>query len=172
MDTIEKLTALRQQMAAVGADYYLIPSQDAHQSEYVAAYWRARAYFSHFTGSAGTLLVDKEEAFLWVDGRYHIQAEQQTAGSGITVFKMGLPGVPNMEDWMKEHMQAGERVAYDGRMISIQMGERESPFCVRRIWRVESGQIDRDCRRIRSSRLAPPIRGKAERRSWRGFASI
>ena len=124
MDTVEKLTALRQQMAAVGADYYLIPSQDAHQSEYVAEYWRARAYFSGFTGSAGTLLVGKEEAFLWVDGRYHIQAEQQTAGSGITVFKMGLPGVPNLDDWMKEHIQAGEHVAYDGRMISMQMGER------------------------------------------------
>lgn len=124
MDTVEKLTALRQQMAAVGADYYLIPSQDAHQSEYVAEYWRARVYFSGFTGSAGTLLVGKEEAFLWVDGRYHIQAEQQTAGSGITVFKMGLPGVPNLDDWMKEHIQAGEHVAYDGRMISMQMGER------------------------------------------------
>ena len=62
MNTAEKLAALRQKMADIGADYYMIPSQDAHQSEYVAEYWRARAYFSGFTGSAGTLLVGKEKA--------------------------------------------------------------------------------------------------------------
>lgn len=123
MNTAEKLAALRQKMADIGADYYMIPSQDAHQSEYVAEYWRARAYFSGFTGSAGTLLVGKEEAYLWVDGRYHIQAEQQTDGDQITLFKRGLPGVPEMEDWMKDHIRSGERVAYDGRMVSMQTGE-------------------------------------------------
>ena len=75
MEITERLEALREQMRKAGMDYYIIPSQDAHQSEYVAEYWRARAYFSGFTGSAGVLVVGLDGAYLWVDGRYHIQAE-------------------------------------------------------------------------------------------------
>lgn len=123
MEVTERLKALREQMQAEGMDYYVIPSQDAHQSEYVADYWRARTYFSGFTGSAGTLIVTMEGAYLWVDGRYHIQAEKETKNNGITLYKMGLPGVPKMEDWLKEHVKSGQCVGYDGRMMSMQLGE-------------------------------------------------
>lgn len=123
MQVIERLEALRAQMALEGMDFYIIPSQDAHQSEYVAGYWRSRAWFSGFTGSAGTLIVTAEGAYLWVDGRYHIQAEQEVAGSTITLFKMGLPDVPKMDDWMKENVKPGQVVGCDGRMIGMQMGK-------------------------------------------------
>ena len=120
----ERLAALRQEMAKVGADYYIIPSQDAHQSEYVAGYWRARAYFSGFTGSAGTLIVTKNEACVWADGRYHIQVVKETEGTDVTPVKMGLPGVPSPNEWLKEHVKEGETVAYDGRTFSTK-GSKE-----------------------------------------------
>ena len=120
----ERLAALREEMVKAGADYYVIPSQDAHQSEYVAGYWRARAYFSGFTGSAGTLIVTKDEAYVWADGRYHIQVVKETEGTGVTPVKMGLPGVLSPNEWLEKHVQAGETVAYDGRTFSTK-GSRE-----------------------------------------------
>ena len=63
----------------------MIPTADFHQSEYVGEYFKSRSYMSGFTGSAGTLVVTLTEAGLWNDGRYFIQAEQQLAGSTITL---------------------------------------------------------------------------------------
>ena len=124
MEITERLEALREQMRKAGMDYYIIPSQDAHQSEYVAEYWRARAYFSGFTGSAGVLVVGLDGAYLWVDGRYHIQAEKETKNTGITLYKMGLPGVPGLEEWLAEHAVQGTVVGCDGRMVSAQLGKQ------------------------------------------------
>ncbi len=124
MKITERLEALREQMRKAGMDYYIIPSQDAHQSEYVAEYWRARAYFSGFTGSAGVLVVGLDGAYLWVDGRYHIQAEKETQNTGITLYKMGLPGVPGLEEWLAEHAVQGTVVGCDGRMVSAQLGKQ------------------------------------------------
>lgn len=74
MKVTERLEKLRKIMKDKGIDYYIIPSEDAHQSEYVCEHYRGRAYMSGFTGSAGTLLVGLENAILWTDGRYFIQA--------------------------------------------------------------------------------------------------
>ena len=65
---------LREAMKRNNINYYIIPSSDPHQSEYVSEHYRGRAYISGFTGSAGTLLVGENEAKLWTDGRYFIQA--------------------------------------------------------------------------------------------------
>ncbi len=77
-DRIEKL---RQLMKENKMDAYIIPSFDAHQGEYVADHWKARHWISGFTGSAGTVVITLEDAGLWTDGRYYIQAE--TAASRI-----------------------------------------------------------------------------------------
>ena len=69
MTVTEKLNALRMQMRKKKLDYYVILSQDAHQSEYVSDYWRSRAYFSGFTGSAGTLVVTLDRACLLYTSR-------------------------------------------------------------------------------------------------------
>ena len=124
MTTNEKLDALRSAMREAGIDVYLIPSQDAHQSEYVADYWRARAWASGFTGSAGTLVITQEKACLWADGRYHIQAEKQVAGSRIELFKDGLAGVPTLNTWLAENVAAGSVVGFDGRTVSHDAFER------------------------------------------------
>lgn len=105
-------------MKEVGADWYLVLTDDFHASEYVGEYFKCRAYVSGFTGSAGTLLVGPDFAGLWTDGRYFLQAGQQLEGSGITLCKMGEPGVPTLPDYLKAHLQPGQVLAYDGRTVN------------------------------------------------------
>lgn len=92
----EQLTKLRALMAARHIDAYLIPTTDFHGSEYVNDYFKCRRYVSGFTGSAGTLLVTPDEAWLWTDGRYFLQAADQLAGTGIGLMKEKEPGVPTI----------------------------------------------------------------------------
>lgn len=119
MKVTERLEKLRKIMKDKGIDYYIIPSEDAHQNEYVCEHYRGRAYMSGFTGSAGTLLVGLENAILWTDGRYFIQALDELKGSGIEMFKMRIPGWPSLLDWLKENAKAGETIAFDGKVFSI-----------------------------------------------------
>lgn len=111
------LIALRQAMAHKGVDWYLIPTDDFHSSEYVGAYFMCRKYVSGFTGSAGTLLVSQTWAGLWTDGRYFLQAAQQLEGSGIELMKSGEPDVPKLTDYLQQHLQGGV-LGFDGRTIN------------------------------------------------------
>lgn len=113
----KRLERLREQMRDAGVAVYVIPSSDCHESEYVCAYYRAREYLSGFTGSAGTLVVTLEEAGLWTDGRYFIQAEKQLAGSGIRLFRSGEPGVPKIRDYVGQKLPEGGRLGFDGRVM-------------------------------------------------------
>ncbi|EGT3617106.1 aminopeptidase P family protein [Clostridium perfringens] len=119
MKVTERLEALRKVMKEKGIDYYIIPSGDAHQSEYVCEYYRGRAYMSGFTGSAGTLLVGLNKAILWTDGRYFIQALDELKGSSIEMFKMRIPGWPTLAEWLKENSKDGECIAFDGKVFSL-----------------------------------------------------
>lgn len=118
-DRIEKLRAL---MRSEGIEYYVIPSADYHNSEYVAEFFRAREYFSGFTGSAGTLVVGLSEAYLWTDGRYFIQAAAELEGSGIGLMKMGEPGVPAVSACLEEKMKEGAVIGFDGRCVPCGKG--------------------------------------------------
>ena len=113
-----KLEKLRNLMNEAGIDYYVIPTDDFHASEYVGDYFQARAYISGFSGSAGTLLAGKEFAGLWTDGRYFLQASMQLEGSGITLMKMGVEGVPSLTEYLKEHLNADMTLGFDGRCVS------------------------------------------------------
>ena len=97
-----ELTALPEQMRKHNIDWYLIPSSDPHGSEYLNPHFRCREYISGFTGSAGTLLVGMEEAYLWTDGRYFIQAASQLSGSGISLMKSGEKDVPTVIQFLKD----------------------------------------------------------------------
>ena len=118
-----KLEKLRSLMNGAGIDYYVIPTDDFHASEYVGDYFQAREYISGFTGSAGTLLVGKEFAGLWTDGRYFLQAEDELAGSGIRLMKMGVEGVPSIVDYLKENLTADGTLGFDGRCVSADFVE-------------------------------------------------
>ncbi|MDR1664365.1 MAG: aminopeptidase P family N-terminal domain-containing protein, partial [Clostridiales bacterium] len=119
MTAAEKLSALRARMDERGLDAYIVVSADAHQSEYVSDYWRGRAWLSGFDGSAGKVAVIRDEAGLWTDGRYFIQAENQIKGSGITLYKMDVDGVPELNEWLKEKLPENGRLGFDGRTVSV-----------------------------------------------------
>ena len=116
MNNLEKL---REAMEEENIDYYIIPSSDSHQSEYVAEHFKGREFISGFTGSAGVLLVGLKEAFLWTDGRYFIQAERELNGSGISLMKMRTPGYPTIEEWIKKNIKTEKTLGFDGRLFSV-----------------------------------------------------
>lgn len=118
MNVNEKIKKLREEMKRIGVQAYIIPSSDAHLSEYVAAHWQGRAYLSGFTGSAGTLVVTMTESGLWTDGRYFIQAESELATSEIRLFKMAQPGVPTITEYLAANLKSDETVGFDGKVLS------------------------------------------------------
>lgn len=124
MDIAERINRLRKLMQDMQIDYYYITTSDYHNSEYVDEYFKEREYLSGFTGSNGNLLIGRESAGLWTDGRYFIQAQRELEGSGITLFRMGEEGVPTVEAYLDEHLKEGQTLAFDGRCISIEMGEK------------------------------------------------
>ena len=119
---MERVTRLRDAMKRSGADFFMIPTADYHQSEYVADFFKTREFFSGFTGSNGTLLISSDFAGLWTDGRYFIQAERELAGSGIVLMRMADPGVPTIGEYLLEHMPGNGVLAFDGRCVSALEG--------------------------------------------------
>lgn len=119
MTVKEKLAALRLEMERNEVDAYIVFQNDPHISEYVPDYWKEREWMSGFTGSAGTLVVTADEAALWTDSRYFIQADEQLAESGIELCKMGIPEVPEIPAWIAMRFPNGAKVACNGRVISI-----------------------------------------------------
>lgn len=124
MQVKERLELLRNCMKDAGVDGYIITTEDFHASEYVGAYFRAREYMSGFTGSAGTLVVLMDEAQLFTDGRYFIQAEEQLAGSTIGLMKSGQPGVPEIDAYLREHLSDNSVLGFDGRTVSVSFAEK------------------------------------------------
>ena len=100
----DKLAALRREMKDAGVKAYIVYSSDPHGSEYVAEHWRCRSWLSGFTGSAGTVVVTADKAGLWTDFRYFIQAASELKGSGIDLYRMGEPGVPAYQSWLKAEL--------------------------------------------------------------------
>ena len=116
------LSGLRKFMEEKNIDAYMIPSSDNHQSEYVGDYFKSREFISGFNGSAGTVIVTKDEAGLWTDGRYFIQAESQLEGSTIKLFKMGQEGCPTTDEYLYKNIPEGGTLGFDGRVISAREG--------------------------------------------------
>ena len=102
----------------------VVPTDDFHGSEYVSAHFKLREYLSGFTGSAGTLVVTLDGAFLWTDGRYFLQAERELFGSEITLMREGERGVPSILQFLCEKMPRKSTLAFDGRVISQKFAER------------------------------------------------
>ena len=119
-----RIEALRKEMEKAGVDYYMVPTADFHNSEYVDRYFKMREYLSGFTGSNGTLVVSKEEAGLWTDGRYFIQAEKELSGTGIRLFRMLDEGVPTIQEYLKQNMKEGQTLGFDGRVVDTAFGRR------------------------------------------------
>lgn len=124
MKVTERIAKLRSLMEEKNIDMYIVPSADNHQSEYVGEHFKARAFITGFTGSAGTAVITKTEAGLWTDGRYFLQADQQLEGSGVELFKMGEPGVPTVEEFVQEKLPENGTLGFDGRLVAVDEGKR------------------------------------------------
>lgn len=122
MNIPERISALRALMEERGYDVYMVPTDDFHQSEYVGDHFKVREYITGFTGSAGTAVFTKDEAGLWTDGRYFLQADQQLAGTGVKLYKMGEPGVPTVEEFIASALPEGGTLGFDGRVVAIEEG--------------------------------------------------
>lgn len=125
----QEIIRLRAAMKAHGLDGYLVPTTDFHGSEYVNDYFKCRQYLSNFTGSNGTLLVTEDDARLWTDSRYFIQAAKQLEGTGISMMKCLQPGVPEIEDYLPTIAGDGFKLGFDGRIVSYNNGEKYAASC-------------------------------------------
>ncbi len=121
--TLPRLDALRHEMSKAGIAAFIIPGTDPHQSEYYAEHWAARTWITGFNGSAGTAVVTTNQAGLWTDSRYFLQAAQQLEGSGFELFKEGLPETPSMEQWLLTTLPQGATVAIDGTLFGALQAE-------------------------------------------------
>lgn len=116
----DRLKTLREKMAEHEISALIVPTSDFHDTEYVSDYFTARKHFSGFTGSAGVLVVLKDKAGLWTDGRYFIQAAHELENSGIDLMKMGVKGTPSITQYILENLHDGEKAAFDGRTVSME----------------------------------------------------
>lgn len=123
MSIADRIASLRSKMKENGVDFYVVPTADFHQSEYVGEYFKARKYITGFSGSAGTAVITMSEARLWTDGRYFIQAAEQIKGTGVELMKMGEPGVPTLEEYLEDALKEGDTIAFDGRVVSVGEGQ-------------------------------------------------
>ncbi len=119
----QRIEKIRDLMKEKNIYAYIVPSSDYHQSEYVGDYFKSREFMSGFTGSAGTLIISMDEAGLWTDGRYFIQAEHELKDSGIKLFKMGEEGVPTIEEYLLEKLPKNSTIGFDGRVMSVKEGQ-------------------------------------------------
>lgn len=128
-ETCPHLEALRDLMRSKHIDAVIIPGTDPHQSEYPSEHWKFRDYVSGFTGSNGTAVVTLDDAGLWTDSRYFLQAAEQLEGSGFTLRKENIPGEPTVLEWLGEVLDEDAVVGVDGRLFSLIEANRIEMFC-------------------------------------------
>ena len=117
MEINKKIEEARKVMGKYKVDTYIVTSSDYHQSEYIDDYFKGREYLSGFTGSAGVLVIFKDEACLWTDGRYHIQAENQLKGSEVKLFKQGNLGVPTYKEYIVSKLAEDSKIGIDAKIL-------------------------------------------------------
>lgn len=123
MTVAERIAALRGMMDEMGIDAYVVPTDDFHQSEYVGEHFKARKFISGFSGSYGTVVICKEDAGLWTDGRYFFQAEHELEGSGIRLMKLFVGDTPSIPEYLAANVPEGGKVAFDGRVLPVVDGQ-------------------------------------------------
>ncbi|EHL19655.1 hypothetical protein HMPREF9628_01344 [Peptoanaerobacter stomatis] len=116
------LKQIQESMKKNNVHYYIIPTNDYHQSEYVADFFKLREFVSGFNGSAGTLVIEQERAGLWTDSRYFLQAETQLPKE-ITLHKLGSDESSDFPAYIAENIKAGQAIGFDAKCISTSLGK-------------------------------------------------
>ena len=119
MNINQRLEDLRKLMADRKIEAYIIPTSDPHQSEYLADYYKDRQFISGFTGSAGTAVVTNNQAKVWTDSRYFLQAEKELSTSEFELMKMGVDGYPSIEEFLDENVSEFGKIAFNGKVFSV-----------------------------------------------------
>ena len=114
-----RLKALRLEMLKHNLDAFYISGTDPHSSEYLPVRWQTRSFISGFTGSYGLAVVTQEEAGLWTDSRYFLQAEEQLKGSGIKMYKLRVPNAILPENWLAKKLSANSNVGIDPQTVTV-----------------------------------------------------
>lgn len=115
----ERIGRLRQCLREQSLSAFIIPSTDPHSGEYVPDHWKTREWVSGFTGSAGTAVITLDDAALWTDSRYFLQAADQLDGTGIRLMKDRLPDTPSIPEWLGQSLSPGAMVGVDGWVNTI-----------------------------------------------------
>lgn len=115
---MNRLDTLRRNMKKNNISAVVVPTADMHLSEYISDHYKLREYLSGFTGSAGTLVVTVDDAGLWTDGRYYIQAERELSGSGVTLYRASEKDCVKIYDYLKQKLTENDTVGLDGRLFS------------------------------------------------------
>ena len=121
----ERLAKVREIMKESGISVYVVPTGDYHISEYAGDYFKEREFITGFTGSAGTAVIDMDEAVLFTDGRYYVQAEKQLDGSTIELMRMGSEGVLTLTEYCRERLSKGGTIGFDGRCVEAKQGAKK-----------------------------------------------
>ena len=140
MNVHDRIDALRREMESAGVDIYIVPTADHHHSEYVGEYFKVRQFLTGFTGSAGTAVITRDKAGLWTDGRYFIQADRQLSGSGITLYRMGEPGVDTVEEFVEKELPQCGVIGFDGRTVGIAEGRGYEKIAEEKNGRLDQGR--------------------------------
>lgn len=114
------LNKIRNIMKENKIDFYLVPSKDPHGSEYLPDYYKEREFVTGFTGSQGTAVITNQDAYLWTDGRYFIQAEKEIKDFGFELKKQGQAGVLNYDEWIAENIEDGMTIGLNAEYFSHQ----------------------------------------------------
>ncbi|MDD2380298.1 MAG: aminopeptidase P family protein [Mariniphaga sp.] len=115
----DRLNALRQVMLSYGLDAWFISGSDPHASEYLPDSWKIREFISGFTGSYGTVIITHQEACLWTDPRYFIQAENELKGTEFKMLKLRTLYAVTPESWLKASLKPGSKVGFDPQTLTV-----------------------------------------------------
>ena len=122
-----RLSKVRDIMKSEGVDIYVVVTGDYHISEYAGDYFKEREFITGFTGSAGTAVITQDDARLFTDGRYFVQAEKQIEGTGFSLMRVGAPGVMNVAQYCESIVKDGMSMGFDGRTMPAEEGIELSP---------------------------------------------
>lgn len=129
-ETNNRIEALREAMRKVNVDAVIVPGTDPHHSEYINDCWKLRDWLTGFTGSNGTAVFTLDQALLWTDSRYFLQAEQQLAGSEVKLMREnGEEPDLTIEEWMGQNLDEDALVGIDGRLFTVMEANRLERFC-------------------------------------------
>ena len=116
-----RLSAFREELARRKLTGFVIPRADQQQNEYVAPSEERLAWLTGFTGSAGMAIVLTQEAAVFVDGRYTLQAAKQVDRKAWHVEPLADPPP---ENWLAKHLAAGDRLGFDPWLHTSAAAER------------------------------------------------